>query len=236
MLPVKDEQMDRPQTRSFRSCVAEVARLLGGDAESPVEPRGARRVAAALRKSLLERSDLPEELFDPLLAAAVYDPDPSFCRWFVEPAVYVFGRRRVRAALVEYLRTGTDAERAGAVRAWYSAGIPLREGRSPAYAPNGTRDPALDLSQDAVEAWMETSMLVFAETSDLSMRHQTLLGLPTSPEDYPERLRGLLEDTLVAARTHPDRHIRAWAVVVDRRASELAEKADSMRRTDVGSC
>jgi hypothetical protein len=41
------------------------------------------------------------------MAAAVHDPDPSFCRWFVEPAVYAFGRRRVMTALLECLRTGT---------------------------------------------------------------------------------------------------------------------------------
>ncbi|MFF2186283.1 hypothetical protein [Streptomyces sp. NPDC058155] len=70
-----------------------------------------------MRKPLLEREGLPEELFAPLMAAAVYDPDPSFCRWFVEPALYAFGRRRVLSALVDRLRTGTDAERAGAVRA-----------------------------------------------------------------------------------------------------------------------
>ncbi|TRO56700.1 hypothetical protein E4K73_45295 [Streptomyces sp. IB201691-2A2] len=34
--------------------------------------------------------------------------DPGFCRWFVEPAVYGFGRRLVMKALLSYLRTGID--------------------------------------------------------------------------------------------------------------------------------
>lgn len=230
-------QTQSPETRSFKSCVAEVTRLLGVDVDAPEsEPRWARHAAAKLRKPLLERADLPEEVFDPLIAAAVYDPDPSFCRWFVEPAVYVFGRRRVRAALVEYLRAGTDAERAGAVRAWYCAGVPLHEGRSPAYAPSGTRDAALDASRDVVDTWREVSMLIFAETSDPQMHHRVLLDLPTSRDDYPKELHSLFETTLAIARAHPERPIRSWAVVADRRAAELTAKPDSTCRTDVGSC
>ncbi|MFJ8435924.1 hypothetical protein ACIQ9P_31950 [Kitasatospora sp. NPDC094019] len=91
------------------------------------------------------------------MAAAVYDPDPSFCRWFVEPALYVFGRRRVLTALLDYLRTGTTAERAGARRAWYCAHLPLRADRSPAYAPNGKRNTALDEADDVVDQWLESS-------------------------------------------------------------------------------
>jgi hypothetical protein len=152
------------------------------------------------------------------MAAAVYDPDPSFCRWFVEPALYAFGRRRVRAALVDYLRTGTDAERAGAIRAWYCAHLPLYADRSPAYGPGGTRDPALDDSQDMVDAWLEASMQVFAEATDLRMCHRILLNLPTSREAYPPRLHDLLESTLATARAHPDEHIRGWAAADRRRA------------------
>jgi hypothetical protein len=118
------------------------------------EDRHTRHLAHAVCKPLLGRASLPEEWFVPLMAAAVYDPDPSFCRWFVEPAVYAFGRRRVMAALVDYLQVGTDAERAGAVRAWYSAHVPLRADRSPAYGPGGVRDPALDEAQDIKAAWL----------------------------------------------------------------------------------
>ncbi|MGW1070706.1 hypothetical protein ACWD4F_40185 [Streptomyces aureus] len=91
------------------------------------------------------------------MAAAVYDPDPSFCRWLVEPAVYAFGRRRVMTALLEYLRTGTQAEQAGAKRAWYCAHVPLRADRSPAYAPDGSRDQALDETRNVTNEWRETS-------------------------------------------------------------------------------
>lgn len=193
-------------------CVIEVARLLDVE-DVTVEPkdRRARHLAHAVRKPLLERACLPEELFTPLMAAAVHDPDPSFCRWFVEPAVYAFGRRRVMAALVDYLRTGTDAERAGAVRAWYCAYVPLRADRSPAYGPDGVRNPALDESRDIQDAWLEASMRVFAEATDPGIRKRALLNLPTSRAAYPPRLHTLLDRTLASAQAHPDQHIRRWA-------------------------
>lgn len=212
---VAEDEQSGMEPRSFLTCATEVARLLGvGDiARKPTDR--ARRLAHAVRKPLLERATLPEELFAPLMAAAVYDPDPSFCRWFVEPAVYAFGRRRVMAALVDYLRGGTEAERAGAVRAWYCAHVPLCADGSPAYGPGGVRDPALDESQDIVAAWLEASMRVFAETTDLQMRHRVLLDLPTSRAAYPPSLHKLLESTLASARVHPDLHIRRWAAAAD---------------------
>ncbi|MFJ8634066.1 hypothetical protein [Streptomyces sp. NPDC093568] len=151
-----DEEHDEADARSFLSCATEVARLMDLEYAADVpEARRARHLAQAVRKPLLERAHLPEEFFAPLLAAAVYDPDPSFCLWFVEPAVYAFGRRRVMTALLDYLRTGTDAEQAGAKRAWYCAHVPLRADRSPAYAPGGSRDPALDESRDVMDEWRE---------------------------------------------------------------------------------
>ena len=178
----------REENRSFLTCVTEVARLLGINTLAlTTEPRAAHSIAAALRKPLRECATLPEELFSPLMAAAVYDPDPSFCGWFVEPALYVFGR------------------------------MPLRAGRSPAYAPGGTRDPALDASLDIVDAWHEASMQVFAEATDLPIGLRVLLQLPVAPEAYPPRLHARLESTLAIAHAHPDRHIRAWAFALDRR-------------------
>ncbi|MFI1651386.1 hypothetical protein ACH4XT_31290 [Streptomyces avidinii] len=109
------------------------------------------------------------------------------------------------------MRNGTDGERAGAVRAWYSAHLSLRADRSPAYGPGGVRDPALDESEDIKDAWLEVSMQVFAEATDLRMLHRVLLALPSSPTAYPPRLHELFESTLASARAHLDRHIRGWA-------------------------
>jgi hypothetical protein len=155
----------------FLTSATAVAQLLGVEdaAAVPADSR-ARHIAHAVRRALLERDHLPEEFFTPLMAAAVHDPDPSFCRWFVEPAVYAFGRRRVLAALIDYLRTGTDAEQAGAARAWYCAHVPVRADRSPLYGPDGIRDPALDDSQGMAAAWAEASSQAFVRSTGQQLR------------------------------------------------------------------
>lgn len=156
MLPMGDEARNEAEAPTFLSAVAEVARLLGIDnAASVPEDLRARRLAHAVRKPLLECVGLSEEFFAPLMTAAVYDPDTSFCRWFIEPALYAFGHRRVTAALLNYALTGTDAEQAGAKWAWYCAHLPLRADRSPAFAPGGSRDPALDEPHDVVAEWLQ---------------------------------------------------------------------------------
>ena len=212
-----DERDAETRKHAFHTRAQQVAQLLGIDVTgASTGSRSGRRIAAAVRKPLLERATLPEELFDALMATAVYDPDPSFCRWFVEPAVYAFGRRRVRAALVEYLRTGTDAERAGAFHAWYWAGMSLAEGRSSAYAPGMARDPALDASQEVVDDWRQASMELLRDQPDLRIRHALLSMLPPSPDDYPPHLHDLFESTLKTARKDPDQHARRWVKAVDR--------------------
>ncbi|MFG3526235.1 hypothetical protein ACGF8B_05795 [Streptomyces sp. NPDC047917] len=215
-----EEDRSGTEARSFLACAAEVARLLGIEDTAPVpeepEERRARYLAHAVRKPLLERAVLPEDAFAALMAAAVHDPDPSFCRWFVEPALYVFGRRRVLAALVDRMRTGSDAERAGAVRAWYCAHLPLSADRSPAYAPGGSRDPALDECRDVVDSWLEESMRVFARSTDPQTRLRVLLNLPAARAAYPQHLHELLDHTIVSARTHPSEHIRRWGAVAER--------------------
>ncbi|MFD7699199.1 hypothetical protein [Streptomyces caelestis] len=151
-----DEERNGAGTPAFPPAAAEVARLLDlDDAAGVPEDRRARHLAHAVRAPLLERGSPPEEFFAPLMAAAVHDPDPGLCRWFVEPALHACGRRRVTTALLDHARTGTDAERAGARRARYCAHLPLRANRSAVYAPGGTRDPALDESHDVADRWLQ---------------------------------------------------------------------------------
>jgi hypothetical protein len=218
---VTEKTEDTEKARDFLACAVEVARLLGVDVDAPgtTAKRQARNLAGAVRRPLLESPRLADELFAPLMAAAVHDPDPSFCRWFVEPALYSFGRRRVLEALVEYLRSGTDPERAGATRAWYWAHMPLRADRSAAYASDGIRAASLDASQEAAEAWLEVSMQVYTEATDMGVRYRVLRMLPVSRQAYPPRLQNLFETTLNAARADPDEYNRRWARAVGRTGS-----------------
>lgn len=77
----------------------------------------------------------------------------------------------------------------------------------------------MDISQDAKDAWLEVSMQVLAEATDVRIRNRVLNTLPNSPEAYPPRLQDLFERFLSAARTAPDDNTRRWARAVDRARS-----------------
>jgi len=54
-----------------------------------------------------------------MLLAAVLEKDPSCNRDFIQPCVQSFGPETVRIQLLEYLESGSDAEKAGAASALY---------------------------------------------------------------------------------------------------------------------
>ncbi|MFE3165340.1 hypothetical protein [Streptomyces sp. NPDC059224] len=56
-------------------------------------------------------------------------------------------------------------------------------------------------------------MRVFAESTDLRVRHRVPRGLPTSRAVYPPHLREPFDTTLASAQVDPDQHIRHWAAV-----------------------
>ncbi|SEL91750.1 hypothetical protein [Streptacidiphilus jiangxiensis] len=204
------------RARAFLACTQELTHLLGieppeVDADAPDRKR-ARHLAIGIRKTLKHATHLPEALFEPIMAAGVHDPDPSFCGWFVVPAVHVFGRRRVLERLVEYLRSGTDAQRSGATRAWYQAHVPVGGNSS-----DTPRDPALDDADEATEAWLEESLRVYLDESiHPSVRYNVLHMIPPVREQYPVRLHDLYLRAVDTARVDPAEGIRHWAGYADR--------------------
>ena len=69
---------------------------------------------------------IEEKFFLPLVKAGVYEIDLSFNRQFIEPAVKLFGHRRVKEALLEFINSGTPFEQAGAINALYWTGMKLK--------------------------------------------------------------------------------------------------------------
>lgn len=202
----------RPQERTsaFRLQLAELARLLGVDLPGRVprdrEWQGQARMA--FRRALRDVGTLPEQLFDPLLRTAVLDPDPSHNRLFVEAAVTVFGRRRVQTALIEYVRTGTDHERAGAARAWYWAQAALRFRGGQTLVPTPESKADSDAVADLRAVWNEATLREFVRNDDLDVRRCILPGLPLDPRHYPAGLHDLVAEAVHIARTHPDEYLR----------------------------
>lgn len=193
----------------FYDCVAEVFRVLGLEvppAPAPADRRGWEdRSRAVLRRACDPATDLPEESFGVLMKAAVHDPDPSFNRQFVEPARDRFGLERVRTALLEYLRAGTNAERAGAARAWYWARISMEE------LIEREEEASQDESTDkptVVTRWNETALREFVSNEDLDVRRCLLPGLRLTTSAYPQELHHLVDTAVAIARSHPDEYIR----------------------------
>ncbi|MFE6051332.1 hypothetical protein ACFQ6N_11275 [Kitasatospora sp. NPDC056446] len=198
--PLPGRTGDESQTFDLR--LARLLRLLGTEVAPGADYQGAARWE--VHKAVAGRSDLPEEYFEALLEAAVHDPNPSFNRRFVEPALLAFGQRRVRLALLGYLRTGTDPERAGAARAWYWTALSVGDGRNGAAADEGG---------SIRDTWYETALREFVANADLDVRRCILPGLPLVPRAYPAELHGLVEAAVAIARSHPDEYIRHRAEI-----------------------
>ncbi|MGA4992412.1 hypothetical protein [Nonomuraea bangladeshensis] len=197
---------------SFQQCLAAVVDVLGievGPEPAPGDQRRWNQLArVALRKACGKGLTLSDASFDVLVKAAVHDPDPSFNRQFVEPALNAFGRRRVRSALLEYLRTGTDGERSGAARAWYWSALPLRLSHVRAET-SSTESPAEPDDPSALmREWRQAALREFVSNEHLDVRRCVLPVLPLWRSAYPPELHDLVDAAVSIARSHPDGYIR----------------------------
>ena len=146
--------------------------------------------------------DLPQTYFTSLVRLAVYEPDPSSNRWFIAPALWAFGYRRVQEALLEYLEEGTNREKAGAARACYWA-----------WGHDIFDDP-----KDFQRIWDELAdvrlrrnillLKTFVECEDLAVQRSIIPLLSFSPSSYPPEWQQLIPQAIHLARTHPDDYIR----------------------------
>ncbi|MFD3941455.1 hypothetical protein [Streptomyces sp. NPDC058579] len=193
----------------FARCLEDVARVVGlgiaADEEPGDQRAWERRARTALREACLRGMNLSEEAFDALIKAAVHDPDPSFNRQFVEPTVNAFGQGRVQSALLGYLRTGTNPQRAGAARAWYWSALPPRMPHVRAQNPSSVGRAEPDQVSDD---WYETALREFVANEDLDVRRCLLPGLPLRKSAYPPELHDLVDAAVATARSHPDEYIR----------------------------
>ncbi|MDX3192812.1 hypothetical protein PV458_30760 [Streptomyces sp. MN03-5084-2B] len=193
---------DRAASDGFGRCLAELialcrAHLPDRTAKAEAEAKAKadesehdQRIVlgTALGHRYRDYPDLPEPFFEALVRAAVHDPNPSFNRQFVEPLKAAFGTRRTQEALLEVLATGTNAERAGAARAWYWATI--------------------ERFDDLQDRWNRAALREFVANEDLDVRRWVLPGLTLDPARYPAELYPLVAEAVHLARTHPDDYLR----------------------------
>jgi hypothetical protein len=152
-------------------------------------------------------------LLQPLLRAAVYETNPSYNRFFVEPCVRCAGWQKTTQGLLGFLASGSDFEKAGAANALY---------HSVGYSNPAIRDIE-DAVPDPPESEGETpsetgrrlhAMMLeeFVRNPDLHVRRSICTWLH-KPGDYPPHLRTLAEEARSIALAYPDEYIRERAEI-----------------------
>jgi hypothetical protein len=190
---------------------------------------------------------LPEAFFPLLMRVAVYEPDPSLNRYFIEPCLRAFGYRRVLEALLAYLATGTNREKAGAARASYWAHLPLLlddvwASKKRALQQTGHSGEAF---QRAVEAYQgelarakaafqrmfdeelvdlraaiaSAILTAFIENEDLDVRRSLIPQVSFDASRYPDAAHAI-------AWNHPDDYIRHRVELQD----QQGQQGDGPRR------
>jgi hypothetical protein len=144
---------------------------------------------------------------DLLIHAAMHDQCRSGIRHLVRPLVSALGHHPVQAAIVDYMRTGSDPEKIGATMAWYAAspgvsyasmedlgdGVPTPESRA-----------TLDALSDLRAEYRAACLTSFLACDDPMTRQHLSFGLHLDPAAYPEHLRNSHEQAMGIVRADPE--------------------------------
>lgn len=155
---------------------------------------------------LQEPRKVPEVLYEPVMLAAIREPDPSKDRAFVEPCMETFGLRRVNETLLAWFETLSDREKAGAVQVMYHAGlINIRE--------SDRNRPDADLVFGRIgDLWMRQRCLLlqeFVKNRSVAVQQRIIPHLDLrNAGSYPEELRSFVPQAVQIAKNHPDAYIR----------------------------
>ncbi|MFD1045812.1 hypothetical protein ACFQ1S_09690 [Kibdelosporangium lantanae] len=218
--PLPARTVDR--SAAYQALLQALLDLVGADSP-PMDEADARmwrhRARYAVGKAVIRRAaeapeatPMPEEWFEPLIRAAVHEPDPSFNKQLIEPAITALGRRRVQLALINYLHTGTAPDIAGAARAWYWTQVPLT------YLPSSDTPTPESLAEyeafdDLRQRYRHTALRQFVTVDDLDVRRCILPGLPLDPTLYPTEMHDLVAHAVRIARTSSDEYLRHRVVI-----------------------
>ncbi len=163
---------------------------------------------------------LSDNLFNPLMDAAIDEVNPSLNRAFIDPCLVNFGPRRVNEFLLDVLETGTPFEQAGAVNAMYWAQIPLSfkmKNVDLEADPDSqfTLEQATEESRKKVLAladiWKRKHLLLlehFVKSKSVEVQQSIIPSLDLNVKNYPESHKSLVHEAINIAHSHPDDYIR----------------------------
>ena len=143
-------------------------------------------------------SAVPNDLFLPLMRAAIDEPDPSFNAYFIEPCLRSFGPRRTNEHLLDVFESGTNLEKARAVNALYHAQLSVTYRTIVDGGNVRFESDALSQARHAElnDIWSRKRMLFLTEfirNEDLDFKKFIVPRMSWSPDYYKKDELPLLE-------------------------------------------
>ncbi|MEU8776623.1 hypothetical protein [Streptomyces sp. NPDC048606] len=148
---------------------------------------------------------------DLLLHAAVHDQCRSGIRQLIHPLVAACGHRQVQAAIIDYMRTGSDPERIGASMAWYFSNPGLRYASMEELrrgVPTEENKAAVEALADLRSDYRSACLSAFLVCEDPQTRQDLSLDLSLDPADYPTGLRDSHEKARLIIEADLERYRR----------------------------
>ncbi len=115
-------------------------------------------------------------------------------------------------ALLHYVETGSDFEKAGAVNALYWAGMPLRfVGDTREYTLENATPESRAAYLALEDVWLRKRCLLlqeFVANENVHVRRSIIPSLNLEESAYPDALKPLVAQAIEIARNHDDDYIR----------------------------
>ena len=155
------------------------------------------------------------DLLEPMLIAAVNEPDPSLNNEFIKPCRRVFDYVHIQNILLDIFRNGDKAKKIGVLKALYWARptvhsitvhkgnkIFIQQGYDTFFWDYELKSFNEDFKEDqkiferehprqetVFTEQLKTILSEFYQTTDVYLKYQIALRLPRKPNDYPKELQ-----------------------------------------------
>ncbi|MEU9074554.1 hypothetical protein AB0D22_07710 [Kitasatospora sp. NPDC048538] len=136
-----------------------------------------------------EDPELTRRHADLLMRAAVHDQCRSGINQLIRPLVNSLGYRWVQEELIQYVRSGSGAQKVGATMAWYFARPPLRYASWEERIPTPESKAALEALSDLRSSYRESVLAAFLAGEDRATRQDLSLWISLDPSSYPSHLQ-----------------------------------------------
>ncbi|MFB7646000.1 hypothetical protein ACFC0S_33930 [Streptomyces sp. NPDC056084] len=140
-----------------------------------------------------EDPDLTRRHADRLINAAMLDQCRSGINQLIRPLVKSLGHRWTQEQIIDYIRSGTNAQKVGATMAWYFSRPGLTYASREDLAnrtPTPESKAVLDALSDLRASYKDAVLAAFLACEDLATRQDLSLWISLETSAYPDALQG----------------------------------------------